>query len=113
MTVEERFRRRFSEEFRKEIVSLIEKGELTMAEASRLYEVKTASVKRWVQKYGKVEYPKAIMVQSIRDVNRVRDLEKENKKLKETLGTQQMKLVYMEELLKLAKEQLGTDFEKK
>lgn len=113
MTVEERRRRRFGEEFRKEIVRLIEGGGMTIAEAGRLYEVKPASVKRWLLKFGKGEYPKPILVQGMKDVNRVRDLERENQRLKEALGTQQMKLVYFEELIKLAKEELGDDFEKK
>jgi transposase-like protein len=113
MTVEERRRRRFSEEFRKEIVGLIEGGKLTVAEASRLYEVKRDCIKRWLTKYGKKEHPETIRIQSTRDVNRLQELEKENKRLKEVLGTQQMKVVYLEEVVKMAKEELGQDFEKK
>jgi transposase-like protein len=113
MTVEERFRRRFSEEFRKKIVRLIENKELTMVEAGRLYEVKPASIKRWVVKYGKGDYPKPIVIQGVKDVNRLRDLEKENRRLKEMIGNQQVQLVYQAELIKLAKEHLGEDFEKK
>ncbi|MEZ5032957.1 MAG: hypothetical protein R2787_16325 [Saprospiraceae bacterium] len=39
-------------------------------------------------------------------------LEKENQSLKQYIGEQQMRLVYMEQLLALAKERLGNDFEK-
>jgi transposase-like protein len=113
MTVEERRRRRFGEEMRKQIVRLIESKELTLVEAGRVYEVKPASIKRWILKYGKGDYPKPILVQGMKDVNRLRDLEKENRRLKEMIGSQQVQLVYLGEVVKLAKEHLGEDFEKK
>ena len=113
MTVEERRRRRFSEEFRKEHVALIESGEMTISEVSRMYEVKPESVKRWLVKYGKNPLPEPIIIQSKKDYNRLAALEKENSQLKEALGDQYVKLVYYENLVEIAKERLGADFEKK
>lgn len=113
MTTEERRRRRFSEEFRKEQVKLIESGKLTIAEASRLYEVKRANVRGWLLKYGNQELPGRILISSIKEVDRIKELEKENRRLKELIGSQQVELVYKEELLKLARERLGDSFEKK
>jgi len=113
MTVEERRRRRFSEEFRKDQVARIESGELTIIEVSRLYEVRTLSVRGWIAKYGKRGLPEPIVIRSSKDVDRLKDLEKENMRLKSALGDQHMKVVYLEELVKLAKEALGPDFEKK
>ena len=113
MTVEERRRRRFTEAFRKTQVSLIESGELTIAEVSRLYEVKQANVRRWLSKYGKKELPSPIIVSDSSDINRLKELEQENKKLKELVANQQLSLVYQEGLLQLAKERLGNNFEKK
>lgn len=113
MTTEERRRRRFSEEFRKEQVSLIESGEVTISEVSRMYEVKTDSIKRWLVKFGRKPLPEQIIIQSKKDYNRLAELEKENKKLKEALGDQYVKLVYHQKLVEIAKEKLGDDFEKK
>jgi len=117
MTVEERRRRRFGVEFRKEQVALIESGAYTMTEISRMYEVKTDSIRRWLQKYGKKKWPQQIIIKSRQDLNveedRLKRLEKENKKLKELVGQQQVELVYKEELIRLAKAKLGEDFEKK
>lgn len=113
MTVEERRRRRFSETFRKEQVALIEGGQATVAEISRLYEVKAENVRRWLVKFGKKKLPERIIVSSSKDIDRLRDLERENEKLKAFIGAQQVKMVYLEELLQLAKDQLGEDFEKK
>lgn len=113
MTVEERRRRRFSESFRKEQVKLIESGELSVAEVSRLYEVKTDNVRRWIKKFGKKPLPEQIIVTSSSEYSRIKDLEIEVKRLHELVGKQQVELIYKTELIKLAKERLGEDLEKK
>ena len=113
MTVEERRRRRFTSAFRKRQVSLIESGETTVAEVSRLYEVKQASVRLWLIKYGNKELPRTIIVSEASDISRLKELEKENNELKQLVANQQLSLVYQEGLLELAKERLGNDFEKK
>jgi len=113
MTVEERRRRRFSEDFRKEQVNLIEAGEVTIKEVSKLYQVQIANVKRWLRKYGKSKLPGPIIISNGKEFNRIRELEKENKRLLEHIGKQQVELVYKSELLSMAKERLGEDFEKK
>lgn len=71
MTVEERRRRRFSEAFRKEQVDLIESGQLTVQEVSRLYKVKSASIKRWLIKFGKKELPSTILISKASKYNRI------------------------------------------
>ncbi|MDH5400122.1 MAG: transposase [Cyclobacteriaceae bacterium] len=113
MTTEERRRRRFSEEFRKEQVKLIEAGKVTIQEVSKLYQVKTANVREWLKKFGKIKLPEQIIVSNGKEFDRIRELEKENKRLLEHIGKQQVELVYKNELLELAKERLGEDFEKK
>ena len=113
MTVEERRRRRFSEEFRKEQVRLIESGQRTIAEVSRLFEVKADSVRRWVKKYGVNDPFQSVVIQTQAEVNRIKDLEAKTAHLKEVIGEQQVELLYLRECLCLAKERLGADFEKK
>lgn len=113
MTTEERRRRRFSEDFKKEQVAHIESGKITIGEVSKLYQVKSANVKRWLVSYGKKKLPGKILVSNGKEFDRIRELEKENKNLMEVIGKQQVKLIYKEELIKLAKEKLGEDFEKK
>lgn len=113
MTVEERRRRRFSEEFRKEQVKLIESGKLTKEEVSRLYEVKVTSIVRWLRKYGKKALPEQILITNGKEYDRIGQLKKENERLLKIIGSQQVELVYQTALIKLAKERLGEDFEKK
>ena len=114
MTPEERRKRRFSEEFRKEQVKLIESGEATIAEVSRRYEVRPNNVSKWLDKYGKNrDKSPGLVVASSKDFDRLAHLEKENAELLRLFGEQQVKLVYMSKLLELAKRELGEDFEKK
>ena len=113
MTTEERRRRRFSEEFRREQVALIEQGELSIADVSRLYEVRANNVRKWVKKYGKTSRYDQVVITTKEEVNRIKDLEKEVENLKKIIGGQQVKVVYLEGLLNLAKKELGADFEKK
>lgn len=113
MTVEERRRRRFSEEFRKHQVELIESGQVTKDEVSRLYEVKVTSIIRWLKKYGKNPLPERILVSNGKEYDRIRELEKEKENLLKLIGKQQVELIYKSGLIKLAKDKLGEDFEKK
>jgi transposase-like protein len=113
MTTEERRRRRFSEDFRKEQVRLIESGKTTLGEVSNLYQVKRDSVKAWLIKYGKKPLPGRILISNGKEFDRIRELEKDNRDLMALIGKQQVDLVYKNELIRLAKEKLGDDFEKK
>jgi transposase-like protein len=113
MTVEERRRRRFSESFRKEQVSLIESGQRKISEVSRLFEVKPESVKKWIAKYGTKDMPGQVIIQTQAEVNRIKELEKQATHYKEVIGEQQLELLYLRECLALARERLGEDFEKK
>lgn len=113
MTSSERHRRRFSEEFRREQVALIESGQTTIAEVARLYEVTYSSVKYWVQRFGSKSLPEQVIISKKSEYDRIGELEKEVRRLKEIIGSQQVELIYKDGLLELAKGQLGSDFEKK
>jgi len=113
MTVEERRRRRFSEPFKTEQVSLIESGELTINEVSRLYEVKADNVRKWVKKYGSKELPSRIIVSSSKEYDRLGNLEKQIKELKQIIGDQQIQIITQSSIIELAEQKLGKGFEKK
>ena len=113
MTVNERRKRRFSEPLRKELVIKIESGELSISDISKLYEVKSSSIKRWIMRFGKSKLPLPVVIQSYSELNRVRELEKALKNTKLIVGELQIKIIHLEEINRLAKEKLGLDFEKK
>jgi hypothetical protein len=47
------------------------------------------------------------------EINKLKELEKENKRLLEIIGKQQVELFYNKTVVELAKSKLGEDFEKK
>jgi hypothetical protein len=78
-----------------------------------MYQVKWDSVKKWLLKYGKKELPGRILICNGRELDRIRELEKEYQTLMGLIGKQQVRIVYQNELIRLARERLGEDFEKK
>jgi transposase-like protein len=113
MSIEERRRRRFTETFKQEQVSLIESGKITQAQVSRNYDVRVNCVRGWVDKYGKNRKKGLILIGSAQDYDKLAEVEKENKRLKEFIGEQHIELVYLKKLVEMAKEKLGDDLEKK
>ena len=113
MTSEERRRRRFSEEFKKKQVALIENGEYSVKQIAALYEVRPYSIQKWLKAYGTKDRPKPILVSDGSEYNRVKDLEKEVEKLLSVIGKQQVELLYNRELIAQAEKKLGTDLKKK
>lgn len=113
MTVEERRRRRFSEEFKRSIVLQIEKEEITVKHVSVLYEVKICSVNLWLEKYGKTLLPKTIIVHTMDDISTLKDLRSQNQQLKGVVADYSVELHMTKTILKLYQEEFGFDFEKK
>jgi len=113
MKVNEKSKRRFSEDFRRKYALLIEKGQYTISEVSRKFDVSYSAVRKWVKKFGKEPYPKTKWIISEEEVNRIPKLEKEIDNLKKIIGEQQVKILLQDQLIEIAKEKLGPDFEKK
>lgn len=113
MTVDERRNRRFSEEFRRKQVSLIENNLTTMKEVSIKFEVKQDSVKGWLKKFGNKNYSKQVLVISAEEVNRIRDQDKEIKAIKQIVAEVHIRNVYLESVLSIIKKEYGSDWEKK
>lgn len=108
LTTEERRRRRFSNEFKRQVVDQIESGSTTVKAVSVLYQVKSDNVRKWLKKFGKKRLPQTILVTTPSEVNRVVDLEKEIDRLTRIIGEQQVKLICQDKLLEVYEEQYGS-----
>ena len=69
-----------------------------------------AVIPRWLAAMARKEQ---IVVSFGSEFDRLRELEKENKKLLSIIGQQQVELLYQRSLIDIAKDKLGEDFEKK
>lgn len=105
--------RTFSANFKRQKVKEIEQGTYTVLQVSRLYEVSSQSVYRWLYKYS-THYQKGIR-QVIEMESESTKTEALMRKLAETeraLGQKQLQIDYLEQLLALASQELGLDLKK-
>lgn len=105
--------RYFSEEARIEIVNLIDNGELTVAEATRRYQVSSAAIYKWKKKYSPFYEPplrKVIEVKS--EFQKCKKLEKELAQAYEIIGKTQAKVMMLDKIIELAGEHYQQDLKK-
>jgi len=110
---ERKERRVFSESFKREKVKLIESGQVTIYQLSKLLELGEASLYRWVEKYGTsdVRQPR-IVIETESDYLKLVKLEKQLNSLQQVIGKLHIKLDYYEELIKATNEHYKIDLEK-
>ena len=105
--------RTFSPEFKKEKVALIEEGEMTVIQLSRLYNVSRQAVYIWIAKYGKLPRTERVVVEKKSESKKNIELLKKIEELERIIGKQQVELLYKEKVIELGSELLGSDIEKK
>jgi len=101
---------RYSEAFKLQVVSELESGKLSsISEANRTYGIAgTMTVRRWLWKYGKNHLlPRIIRVEKPNERDRLKELKKENDRLKRTLADTHMKAVLYEAWFEVACEEFG------
>ena len=108
-----RSKRVFSTEFKKERVQEYESGNYTVNELASLYSVCSQSVYLWIYKYSSYN-KKGIKVVEMSEsgVKKVKDLQKKIAELERILGQKQIKIDYLEQMVKLAEEDYQIDFKK-
>lgn len=105
---------RYSLAFKQKVVSEIEKGKLGISEAKRLYGIKgEETIQLWIKKLGKNHLlNKVVRIEMKDEKDLMRELQKENKKLKEVLGDARVKEIALETLVEVINEEYGIDAKK-
>lgn len=100
---------RYSEAFKLEVINHFENSHLSRGEVSKLYGIKGAeTLNQWLRRYGKDSLVnKIIRVEKPNEKHRLKELEKENKKLKEALAYAYLKQVTAENFLTVVSEMVG------
>ncbi len=105
---------RYSNCFKRQVVEDIENGRFaTFAEANAHYGIKGGdTIKSWLQRYGRNHLcAKVVRVEKLDEKNKIRELKKQVRQLKEALGQTLAEKIIGEEFLKIACEGLGEDVE--
>ena len=104
---------RYSIGFKQMVVQEIEKGH-SFDEVRKKFDISgTATIQAWVKKFGKNHLlNKIVRIETMKDKDRVKQLEEENKRLKVKLAETYMARDCLEGLIKMANEEYKTDLKK-
>ena len=97
--------RKYSEEFKKEIVSLFEKGKFSVIQLEKLYDVHNVTIYNWIYKFSTFN-EKGIRVVEMKEssITKLSELEKKVKELEQIVGKKQIKIDYLEKMIDIAKD---------
>jgi len=114
LTVRERQNRFFSETFKREKVSEIDRNILSVAELCKEYQVSRSSVYKWIYKYSQMrKRENKQVVEPESETRKVLLLKQEVNELQRVIGEKQLKLDFLEKMITLAEEEYGVDIKKK
>jgi len=99
-------RRLFSEEFKKARIQEYEKGEYSVRELSRLFNIHEKVIYRWIYKYSTYNKKGAIIVEMKGSgKQKLKDYEKRIAELERALGQKQLNIDYLEKMIELAEDE--------
>ena len=105
--------RRYSVEFKKQIVADFESGDFSVPQLEKLHGVSNKSIYDWIYKFSTFN-EKGYRVVEMKDSSskKMQELEAKNKELEAALGRKQIQLDYLEKMIELAKSELDIDIKK-
>jgi len=108
-----RQRRTFSVDFKRNVVNEFESGNFTVLQLGRLHNLDVQSIYHWIRKYSKNEQPKSVVIEMKNSsTKKLKELEKQVKKLEQLLGQKQIKIEYLEKIIDLSDKHYKTDLKK-
>ena len=105
--------RHFSEAFKREKVKLYEEGKLTVIQIQRLYDVSSAAIYKWVNKYSSLPKGEKVVFQKESEATKTLSMMEKVKELERALGNIHLRLLYAEEVIMQADKELQVDLKKK
>lgn len=102
---------RYSDAFKQQVLSEIQEGELTIAQAQKKYGINgSETVQKWAKKFGNFDIlPKVIRVEDPKEQDRIKALEAENQRLKDALADTILERKIAESTLETICQQKGWD----
>ena len=105
--------RHYSEDFKREIVSVFESGKLSVLQLEKLYGISNSLIYNWIYKFSTFN-EKGFRVVEMKESNidKLKHLEQKIKELDQIVGQKQIKIDYLEKMIDIAKEDLNIDIKK-
>ena len=105
--------RHYSEDFKREIVSVFESGKLSVLQLEKLYGISNSLIYNWIYKFSTFN-EKGFRVVEMKESNidKLKHLEQKIKELEQIVGQKQIKIDCLEKMIDIAKEDLNIDIKK-
>jgi transposase-like protein len=114
MSIAERRKRTFSENFKREKVREIELGRTKISEISKQYEVSFTNIYRWIATFGSMKQKlERTIVESQSDTKELLELKKKVAELERIIGQKQILIDFKDKMIEIAEETYGVDIKKK
>ena len=114
LSTDERRKRTFSEEFKKQKVKEIERKQTTVLEVSKAYQVRANNVYKWIDKYSlKDKNGVRLVVEMESETKRVLALLQKVAELERIVGQKQIVIDFQEKMIELAEQEYNVDIKKK
>ena len=114
LTVRERINRGFSEDFKRKIVSELDRNLITVAEVGRQNQVTPAAIYKWIYKYSPMR-KKGLkqVIEASSDTRKLLLMKEEIKELQRIIGEKQIMIEFKDKMIELAEEEYNLDIKKK
>ena len=105
---------RYSDAFKMKVIQDLESGKMNLDQARRRYGIGgTSSIRSWLKKYGKHHLlGKVVRVEAADERDRLKALEQDKQRLESALAQAHLKVMALEELIKVAEEEYKIDIKK-
>jgi len=111
---QERQNRYFSEGFKKQKVTDIEKGLINISELAREYQVTRSAIYKWIYKYSAMKKKKERVIhETDSDTRKLLEMKKKIKELEQIIGQKQILIDFQDKVIDMAEEQYKVDIKKK
>ncbi len=105
---------KYSIAFKQKVISEIESGKLTIAEARKIYDIKSSpTIYEWLRKYGKNQLIKKVVRVEMRDEkDKLKEVERQKRELESALAQSHLKNLCLEALIECVEERYEVDVKK-
>lgn len=103
----------YSEEFKREIVSLFENGTYSVVQLEKLYGLCNQVIYNWIYKFSTFnEKGQRVVEMKESSTQKLKELEQKIKSLEQVVGQKQIQIEYLEKMINIASDELNIDIKK-
>jgi transposase len=108
-----RTQRKFTDDFKRKLVMEYEKGNFSVAQLSKLYNLQRQQIYNWIYKFSTFnEKGSRIIEMKESSTSRLKSMEERIKELECAVGQKQIQIEYLEKMIDIAKTELNIDIKK-